>query len=186
MSAFGSPWGDIDRTRAKTPYVVDSDGWGWFALFILFALPFFIIGLLLTQLTEMVCAHPYMTMFIYIIFSVAFSLVYNIRMHQRFKIFGIFATLFALVPFILVQVLYLIPYITQNSLFKATFEWIIVTAVIGGITFFVLAISNVIRNGVIQLIVAAIFLVATVVILNGYISSSEEINWPFILSLYKF
>ena len=28
MSAFGSPWKDIDDTREGTPYIVDNDGWG--------------------------------------------------------------------------------------------------------------------------------------------------------------
>lgn len=35
MSAFSPPWKDIDDTRPGAPYVVDSDGWGWFALFII-------------------------------------------------------------------------------------------------------------------------------------------------------
>lgn len=185
MSAFGSPWGDLDRTPANTPYVVDSDGWGWFALFLIFALPFFCLGILITQLAETVCAHPHMTVFIYLIISSVFSFIFNIRMQQRFKILGIFATILAMIPFMLVQVLYLIPYIVQNSLFASVFEWIIVTAVIGGISFFILAISNVIRNGMIQLTISMIFLAVTIVILHSYISSSEDINWSFILSLYN-
>ena len=58
LSTFGSPWGDIDDTNAKTPYVVDSDGWGWFFLLVLLAIPFFLVGSAMVSISAWICTHP--------------------------------------------------------------------------------------------------------------------------------
>lgn len=45
MSAFGNPWGDIDKTKEGAPYVVSDDGWGWLGLAILALVPVVLWGL---------------------------------------------------------------------------------------------------------------------------------------------
>ncbi|MGN1249918.1 MAG: hypothetical protein ACI4XW_07535, partial [Candidatus Spyradocola sp.] len=172
MPAFGDPWGDIDRTRPGQIYLVESDGWGWFMIFILLALPFFILGLFLTQLSAAICEHPYITICVYSIFAIVFSIAFNIFTHQRFKVVGTIATILTLTPIFLVQILYMIPYISQNSLFGAVFEWLVVTAMMVGLTFFILAMMNLLKNGWIHLGVAAVFLALTVFILYKHLSSS--------------
>lgn len=184
MSAFGSPWGDIDRTPSDTPYVVDSDGWGWFALFIMLALPFFIIGLLLTQATEWICAHPYISISIYLILSLVIGIILYAR-GKRWRLPGIIATMITLAPFALVEGLYMVPYIMQNSLFASVFEWLLVTLLIGGITFFVIVISSALKSGLMHLVIAIIFAGIVFLILNNLLSSSDEINWAIVRSLYS-
>ena len=44
MSAFGNPWGDIDKTKEGAPYVVSDDGWGWLGLAILALVPVVFMG----------------------------------------------------------------------------------------------------------------------------------------------
>lgn len=185
MSAFGSPWEDIDQTRPGQPYVVDSDGWGWFMLFILLAVPFAVLGAILAQLAETICAHPYITICVYLLFACILSLVLNTRGNRRHRVLGVISTMLTLLPFIQVQMLYMIPYLLQNSLFSAAFEWLIVTAAMVGLTFFILAICNVLQNRLVQLLLALLFLALTCLILFLCLSSSKEINWAVVQTLYR-
>ena len=185
MSVFGHAWGDIDRTPPETPYVVDSDGWGWFMIFLLLALPFFLIGIFLTRAAALICSHPYISMVIYLLFSFLIGGVLYIWGNKKRKVFGLIATLITLLPLATVEGLYLIPYILQSGLFTAVFEWILVTAVVGGITFFILAIANVLNNGVIHFIISLVFCGLVCLILFGMLRTSKEINWTVIRSIYS-
>lgn len=185
MSAFGSPWGDIDRTKPEEPYVVSSDGWGWFAIFIVIAIPFFIIGALLTNLAAVIAAHPYISISVYAVLSALAGIILYLRGCKKYRIAGVIASFITLAPFALTEGLYMIPYIVQNSLFASVFEWILVTAAVGGITFFIFAVSDKIENGVIHLIISVVFFAIVFAILNGVLSSSDEINWGVVSSIYR-
>ena len=80
MPLFDDPYGDIDKTRPDLIYVVDSDRWSGFLFFILMALalPFFIFGLFLNKLSAAICEHPYITICIYSILAIVFSIAFNI------------------------------------------------------------------------------------------------------------
>ena len=56
MSAFGNPWGDIDKTKEGAPYVVSDDGWGWLGLAILALVPVVFMGFALQPLLAYSCA----------------------------------------------------------------------------------------------------------------------------------
>lgn len=185
MSAFGSPWGDIDRTPPGAPYVVDSDGWGWFALFILMALPFFIIGIFMIKLTEAICAHPYISVGLYIAFAIIVGIVFYHKKNKRWRALGVIATIITFFPFAMVEGFYMIPYIMQNSLFVAVFEWIFVSAVVGGITIFIMMISRQFDSGMVHFALALIFASIVFMILNHFLSSSDEINWNVVFTLYE-
>jgi hypothetical protein len=185
MAAFGNPWGDIDRTQPGQPYVADSDGWGWFALLIMLALPFFVMGILLMQMTEAICKHPYISFGTYLVFSFVFGLIFYSRGNKKFKLAGIAATMITLLPFALTEAFYMVPYIVQHALFASVFEWLIVTAILGGITFFILSIANLLENGWIHLILAVIFFAIVFAVLNHFLSSSDQINWALVSTVYQ-
>lgn len=184
MGMFDPMWSDVDRTRQGEPYVVSSDGWGWFAILIMLAMPFFLMGIILLNFAETVCAHPYISAGLYFLFALIFSFIFYGRGNKKCKGLGVVASVITLLPFAMVEGLYMIPYILQNSLFSAVFEWIIVTVFIGAITFFLLAISNILGNGLIHLIIAIAFCVIVFLILNNMFDSSSEINWDVIRTLY--
>lgn len=185
MSAFGSPWEDIDRTLPGQPYVVSSDGWGWLLLFILLMFPFLFLGALLTQITEEICAHPYISIGIYLLFSLMMSLIISRRQRGRFRILSIIATMSAFLPFALAQMLYTIPYIMQNTMLSSVFEWLIITALMIGLTCFILAICNVLQSRLAQLMIASVYLALTCLILFSYLSHSREINWDTVRTIYS-
>ena len=58
MSAFGNPWGDIDKTKEGAPYVVSDDGWGWLGLAILALVPVVFMGFALQGMANFISSHP--------------------------------------------------------------------------------------------------------------------------------
>lgn len=54
MSAFGNPWGDIDKTKEGAPYVVSDDGWGWLGLAILALVPVVFMGFALQGMANFI------------------------------------------------------------------------------------------------------------------------------------
>lgn len=185
MGAFDPIWSDVDRTSADTPYVVSADGWGWFAIFIILAIPFFIIGLIVTRFSQFLYQHPYLSICGYITISFILGNILYRRGRRKFKSIGVVATLITMLPFAMVEGLYLVPYIQQNSLFSAAFEWLIVTVFICVITFFVMVISNMLDNGLIHFVISVLFCCGTFFILNNIFSSSSEINWSVIQDIYN-
>ncbi|MGM9565805.1 hypothetical protein [Evtepia sp.] len=184
MSAFGPPWGDVDRKRPGAPYVVDSDGWGWLFLFIILALPFLFVDSLLRRLSETICAHPYMALIIYSLFSLVIAIAIYVRGRKKQRIFGIIATVLNLMPFSMVTGLYLIPFIMQNSSFSSILEWLIVTVIMGGITILIIVIFSRFSSGATHLLASILFCGIVFYLLNRMLSSSSDINWDVIKALY--
>ncbi|MGN0664481.1 MAG: hypothetical protein ACI4L5_05335 [Negativibacillus sp.] len=140
MPAFGPIWGDVDRTRPGTPYVVDDDGWGWFFLFILFTLPFFLLWILLYQTAGWICQHPYITGGIYLLLSSIIGLLLYSGKPWLMKILGIITTILTLIPLAMVQALYLIPSLMiSEAILSMVFEWLLTTFVVAAITLFILS-----------------------------------------------
>ena len=185
MSTFGSPWKDIDETLPGKPYVVDSDGWGGFALFILLALPFFIVGILLTQGAIIICEHPLLSSAVYLICSLLLGIVLYRSRQKRWRPLGIIATILNLLPFALVEGFYMIPYMMQHSLFAFVFEWIFVTVVVGGLTFSILIIAHKLSSGLVHFLSASLFFLIVFLILNSVLSSSDDLNWAIAFSVYS-
>lgn len=186
MSAFNSPWKDIDDTRPGTPYVVDSSGWGWFFVFILVAIPFLLVGAVVFQISNIICQHPILSSVIYFLISlICGNIFYKKTIRHRFC--GIIATIFTMLPLGLGVGLYAIPYVMLDSSFSSVFDWVLVGLFLFGIMYFIFAICNLLKNGFIHLIISIIFVAFSLLFIFGLISSeSEIITWEAIRNIYGF
>lgn len=186
MSAFGSPWKDIDDTREGTPYVVDNDGWGWFFIFILVSIPFLIIGSVIANISLWVCNHPIVSLSIYLVLTFLIGIVFYARSSMRHRICGIIATFLTIAPLGMGVALYAIPYVMIEGSFSSIFDWVLVAAFLFGITFFIFAICNLLKNGMIHLMIGFVFFISAYFLITGLISSeSGIISWEVIKSLYR-
>lgn len=175
------PFGDIDNTKEGHVYVVDHKGWGWFAIFVLLALPFFMVSLMLRKYANAVCEHPVVAILIYGLLTLIVTIMLYGGGNKRFRFLGVVATMMTMLPMAAVQVCYAIPYILINDgFFTITFEWLLVTFFSLSITVFVLSIGNLCQNGIIHFLLAAAFVVATAWILEP----PDSLSWDYILQLY--
>lgn len=187
MSAFRPPWKDIDDTRPGTPYVVDSDGWGWFALFIVISIPFLAIAGVVVRFSALICAHPIASLLCYVALTLVLGGAFYARPTIRHRICGVMATALTMAPLGMGVALYAVPYVTLEGSFSAIIDWVLVAAFLFGITFFIFAICNLLKNGRTHLVIAIIFLVFACFLITGMISSEADVvNWESIRNLYGF
>ena len=185
MSAFGSPWKDIDDTRKGTPYVVDNDGWGWFLIFIVVSIPFLIIGSLIANISTWVCNHPILSLSIYLILTLLIGIIFYARSSMRHRICGIIATFLTIAPLGMGVALYAMPYVMIEGSFSSIFDWVLVAAFLFGIMFFIFSICNLLKNGLIHLVIGLVFFILAYFFITRLISSeSNIISWEVIKSLY--
>ena len=185
MSAFGSPWKDIDDTRKGTPYVVDNDGWGWFFVFIIVSVPFLLVGGIIVNISIWVCSHPILSLGIYILLTFLFGVFFYSRSLMQHRICGVIATILTMIPLAMGVSLYAVPYVLVAGSLSSIFDWVLVVSFLFGITFFIFSICNLLKNGLIHLFIGFVFFVFAYFFINRLISSgSEVISWEVIKNLY--
>lgn len=185
MGAFGNPWKDIDETRPGTPYVVDSTGWGWALIFILASIPCLFVAGIIMNLSEAFCQHPFLFSALYLCISLFLGVVFYHRRYIRHRVLGIIATVFTLLPLWIAAFFYTIPIVVLDPSFSAFFNWMVVTALIVGIIYFIFAICRLLENGLIHLVVASIFLLLSIFFIRGLIASGDDIlSWDAICGVY--
>ena len=86
MSAFGNPWGDIDKTKEGVPYVVSDDGWGWLGLAILALVPVVFMGFALQGMANFISSHPIWIIVGYILLTFGIILIVPIVLMPQFFI----------------------------------------------------------------------------------------------------
>ena len=141
-----------------TLYVSRGDGFGWFALLFVLATPFFIIAVWLRQYALFASEHALLSWVVFFGLSVVLGdLLYKRKATNR-KL-GIVAVVVSLLPIAIAQACYAIPYIlSHDGAIGVAFEWMIVTFITVGISFFVIQISLLFKNGIKHLMVAAVYL----------------------------
>lgn len=142
-----------------TLYVSQGDGFGWFALLFVLATPFFIIAAWLRQYALFATEHVLLSWVVFLGLSVVLgNLLYRKRRAANRKL-GIVAVVVSLLPIAIAQACYAIPYIlSHDGAIGVAFEWMIVTFITVGISFFVIQISLLFKNGIKHLMVAAVYL----------------------------
>ena len=161
MGAFSPIWKDIDDTSPGTPYIVDSDGWGWFFVFILLSIPFLAVGSALVWTRNIVCAYPVLSAAIYIVLCGLFGIVFYGRRSFRHRVFGIIGSMLTLFPLGTAVGFYIIPY-------------------------FIFSICNLVKNGLIHFVLGIVFFAIVLFMVVGNLSSSTDVNWEVIKQIYKF
>lgn len=175
MGAFDPIFSDIDRTRPGQPYVVDSNGWGWFMLIMLAILPFFILSLLISSISEFFKTHLTLCVVGYLLLSFGLGLILYNNKQIRHRMLGIVATVLTMAPIAIVQIAYAIPYVLAKPGFGAAFEFILVLALTAGGSIFVFSISRLLRNGAVHLVMALIFLGISVLFTYLLVGSEPDI-----------
>lgn len=182
MSAFGSPWGDVDKTRPGTPYVVDSDGWGWLLLLIVFALPLLLLASLVSEVGGLIFRYPWLFGGAYLALSVWVSFLKYKGSPKRHRIPGTLASLLTMLSFGIVEALYALPYMALNSLLSGLIEWFFVTVFMLGITVFLM---TVIKNGFLHLFLAVLISSFTTLVVLGVLNGADTVNWDAVIKLYS-
>ena len=86
-----------------------------------------------------------------------------------------------------VEACYAIPYLVLKSGFSGVSDWIFVGAILFGLTFFLFSICNLLQNGWIHLILAAIFMGIGVVFIQGLRGMEPELlRWSEVARIYGF
>lgn len=186
MGAFGDPWGDIDRTKKNTPYIVDESGWGWFLLGIIALVPVVIAVFFLQNIAVFITENPIISGILYVCIVVLIGEGTYIRKGIKKRFWGIVATFFTFTPFALIEIFFEIPMILTNSktiisMISLVLEWFFVTLFTLGISIFIQAINllNVsIRR---HLITAIIYLIVVILIIIRTVSAE---NLEVIRTLY--
>lgn len=187
MSIF-DPWGDIDRTPKNTIYVPDETGWGWFALLILGAVPFTIVGFMLQSAASFVSTHPIITILGCILFSLAVgAFSYHSRFHHADPI-GIGATVISFLPALAVEMIFVVPSAlgAEGSVFSFVelfVEWFFLTLVFVGIGVFIHAINMLSYSPVRHIIHSSIYLVFSFLIISRFFNTEkmEQIKTIYLL-----
>lgn len=170
MSVFGNPWGDIDRTPKDAPYIVDENGWGWFALMIIAVIPFFMIGFALRNVAAFVADHPLLYVLICLLINGVTGAVVYRRKGFSWNIIGITATVLTFAPVVVMEALVEVPMImkTGDSIgenIELFIEWFFITLFFVGIGILIQA-ANMLRPVPIRhLIISIIFCFITFLIL---------------------
>lgn len=187
MSAFRSPWKDIDDTRPGTPYVVTNDGWGWFFIVILAAVPFLMVGRVIYQISEWICEHPIFSSAIYGIVSVLFGIIFYSRSSMRHRLCGVIAAVISILPFGMGMGLYAIPSVMLKGTISSFFDWALVAAFLFGIVFFIFSVCNILRNGLTHLVIGVVFFAFVSFLIMGCIlPGSKILSLESIKQLYGF
>lgn len=182
MGAFDKSFSDIDNTRDGSVYVVDDNGWGWFFLAIIVSLPFFLFSFFLKQISSYICRHPVISMLIYLLFAIVISSAINRKTYVKHRSLAFGGILLMMMPMAYLQGVYCIPYISaSDSVFILTLEWIFSTGIMLGITAFLIALTNLSRNGFVRLFIGALFLIISLYLIHP----PSGLTWEYISRLYS-
>lgn len=182
MGAFDKVFSDIDNTRADEIYVVDDNGWGWFFLAIIASLPFFLFCFFLKQTSSFICQHPVISIVAYGILALIISYVLHHRKTIRYPLFSFIGSFIFLIPMAFLQAVYCIPYVSaSDGVFLLTLEWLLSTGIMLGITIFLIAITNLSKNGLLRFIVALIFLIISLHVIHP----PNGLSWEYVYKLYS-
>lgn len=163
-------------------YDKEEAGGGLFMLLVIAAIPLLFASIFLQSYANAVTQHPVIAALIYGVVAVLLSYVLNRSPQKKYRLLGIIATMISLVPFAAMQVVYAIPGILiSESFFGLVFEWLFMSAIVVGVTIFVIALGNASKNGIVQLVLAIIFLAITLVL----IGPPADMAWEDVWKLYS-
>lgn len=183
MRAFRSPFSDIDDMLPGQVYVVDSTGWGWLMLGVLFVLPFVIVAFIIKDYAAFVQSHPILFLVIALIISMLAAFVAVNRGKMSHKGIGFVGGILLFFSIFYVQIIYAVPYVrSEDKMFSAMFNLIIVTAIVIGAAIFICAMVSLWHNGIGYLVTGIVFLVIVALLAQP----PKAYTWESLLHFYGF
>ena len=145
--------------ESDTLYVANGDGSGWFGFFVVLSTPFFVVASLLGEYAQIVYRHPVVSTGVYFLLAWTASWWFHRKKRITNRKTGILAGVLTLLPIWLAQLMYAIPYIVaHDNMLTVTIEWVLVTGISFGISFLLLHIGLLFRNGKKHLLLASTYL----------------------------
>lgn len=144
--------------QTDTLYAAHGDGSGWFAFFVVLSTPFFVVASLLEEYAQIINKHPLLSTVVYLLLVGTASWCLHRKKEIRNRKIGILAGMLTLLPVWLAQLMYAVPYILMHDhIFSVTMEWVLVTGISFGVSFLLLHIGIILRNGKKHLLLASIY-----------------------------
>lgn len=154
-----------DRETHITAWV-DGSGFGWALLFFFLAAPFALLAIWLWDYARFVSDHKVFCSGLFLAISILLSCLLYGKSKVEHKLFGIVGVFASLLPIWIAQIFYAVPFIlASDNVFEVAVEWVLVTLITVGITFFVNLISMMYENGLKHLAVSAVYLIIALVII---------------------
>lgn len=175
MSAFSPIGSDVDRTLPGQPYVVSSDGWGWFMIIYLLILPFIILSLLISKFSVFFTNHVTLCLLIYFIFSFCFGLYLYNKKVSRHRFLGVISTVITTIPMALIITCYSVPYVLLEPGFDSAFDFVLLLLLLLGGEFLIFSLSRLLKNGIMHLIISIVFLGLGVLLLWFCLNTERDL-----------
>lgn len=154
----------------------------WLFIVLLIALPFLVVGLAISSITDMICAHPILFAVLYLILSMVIGFSFYNQPGMRHCGLGVVASVLTILPFGILSGLYAIPCIQlEGGSFGSIFEWILITVLVLGITFFIFSMCNLLGNGKVHFVMALIFF--SISCFFGWVAI-RTFSWGTICTIY--
>ena len=191
MSAFGNPWGDIDKTKEGAPYVVSDDGWGWLGLAILALVPVVFMGFALQGMANFISSHPIWIIVGYILLTLGIGAISYKRKTGLWNVLGMVATSISFLPILLTEMLVEIPSIVRagdsvGGMIELLIEWIFITLMVVGIAVFVHAVNMLTISPVRHLIMGLVYCVVTGLILAKQLNVERIIELKTVYGIISY
>lgn len=166
MSVFNHIDSDIDRTRPGQPYVVDSDGWGWFMLIFLMILPFLLLSVLVSSFAKFFVEYLPICLITYSVASLFLGILLYCSPKVKYRTLGIISTILTMIPLVSSLTVYAIPYVLLAPGTDSTFDFILLFALLGGVTFLIFSLCRLFKNGILHFVMALGFLLLSLLLLS--------------------
>lgn len=176
MSAFSPIDSDIDRTPRGVPYVVDSDGWGWWGLILLLLLPLLVIGAWLKEGTEWIQLHAPAVMCMFGGICLLAGMCSYRNRTARHRLLGKLAVSLAGLSLGMIQFGYLVPYMKCHSEIESAVEWLLLTAIVVGAIIFITAIMRLLQNGLLHFLLSSVLFVGTTLVAVYHVPGREAFD----------
>lgn len=154
----------------------------WLFIVLLIALPFLYMGLAIGSLSDIICAHPLLFATLYLILSIVIGVSFYNQPGMKHCGLGVIASILTILPFGMLSGLYAIPFIQlEGGSFDSIFDWILIAAIVLGITYFIFSICNLLGNGRVHFVLALIFF--SISCLFGW-GAIQNFSWETICAIY--
>lgn len=145
--------------ETDTLYVAHGDGSGWFVFLVVLATPFFVIASLLKEYAQIVNRYPVVSTGVYFLLAWTTSWWFHRKKKIANRKTGIVAGVLTLLPVWMVQLMYAVPYVAAgDKMLPVTIEWVLVTGISFGVSYLLLQIGLLFRNGKKHFLLAGVYL----------------------------
>ena len=164
---------------------MDHTGWGWFAVFLLFAMTFFLVAMSVVRISYLIAMHPFLSCCGYLLGAFLLGCFFYGRSGMKNRAVGVIAFVIGQLPLGAAMGLYAIPYVLLSESFFAALDWVLIAGMLFGVDFFVLSIAKVLKNGWIHLLLSVLFLGIGCAFISGLLYSERELlSWAAIQAVY--